>query len=314
MHHREVRGVRAPFIRVLSCAFLFCCLSAAWGESDSAPNAYKGLMPGRSTREDSTRVLGPPPEGMRHGQSDWYPVAIDPNVTDRLDFKGPNGELTVVSAATIDPRYSTREKILARLGEPEAKVLFQTQELLDYSEKGLRFLCDRGGKATGVVYIEAGDRRVPAGYPDTIDLRRPPPETKEPAAPADFLVGTSEIGIAPERFDDVAIEAKRAPYYLEEDVLARVVIFQQGTEKIVLIGLDAFGLTPWDSGSLRKSLAELGFTQVIIASSHTHANVDTLGYFGYYPKAYVQHILRRTRQAVEAAAKNMRPVRVLKMG
>jgi len=259
-------------------------------------------------------VLGPLPDGKRQCNRDWYPVAAQPSVTDRLDFEGPKGELTLVSAGTVDPRYPTREKILTRLGQPEAQVLFQTQELLDYSEKGLRFVCNRTGNTIGVIYFQAGERRVPAGYPDTCNLRRSLPEAKQASPPKDFMVGTAEISVAPQRFDDVAIESKQQRYYLHEDVWARVAIFQHGANKIVLVGMDVFGLTPWDLGVLRRSLAQLGFEQVLIAMSHTHANVDTLGYFGYYPKAYVQHILAQTKRVVQDAAKNMKPIRSLKMG
>jgi len=286
---------------------------SARAESGAAPNAYKGLTPGQSTRQDAAKALGAPGEGKRRGGSDRYPVPGVQGVTDRLFFAG-SGKLMLVSAGSTDPRYATRQQILAKLGPPEARVRFQTQEFLDYSEKGLRFICDASGKTTGALYFSAGQRRVPAGYPNLFDLRRQAPRPGPARAPAGFRVGAAEISIAPQRLDDVAADAKKQRYTVHEDLLARVAIFQQGDRKIVLIGVDVFGMAPWDLRALRKSLAGQGFDQVIVAMSHTHANVDTIGFYGYYPKAYAQHIVRQTERVVLAAAKDMKPVKVLKTG
>jgi hypothetical protein len=48
--------------------------------------------------------------------------------------------------------------------------------------------------------------------------------------------------------------------------------------------------------------------------SHTHANVDTIGFYGYYPKNYVEHILNQTEAAVIEADKNLAPVAALNLG
>lgn len=307
-------------LRALRWISYACCVASglpAFSQQEATPpaNAFKGVVPGKVTREEALKTLGEPVEGLSEGGSDRYAVAGMPGVTDRVFYQGRERTLALVSAATVDPRYARREEIAARLGEPEARVRFQTEELLDYSEKGLRFICDASGKTIGSLYFAAGERHVPAGYPNDFDLRVQRKTAPCPAeAPADFRVGAAEISIAPERFDDVAADAKKNTYTLHEDLLARVAIFQRGEQKIVLAGLDVFGMSPWDLRALRQSLAGKGFSQVIIAMSHTHANVDTIGFYGYYPKAYAEHIVRQTEKAVLAAAAEMRPVRSLKIG
>ncbi len=316
MHKDRTNRLRMPVVAFLACACLSHSVWPAWAESTSVPppNAYKGLVPGQATREDATKVLGPPPDGMRRRGSDWYPVPKRPGVTDRLHFGGREHKLLLASAGSVDPRYPTRDKILARLGEPESRVIFQTQELLEYAEKGLRFICGASGETIGSIYFQAGRRRLPAGYPNRFDLRRPERKAPTPAPPPGFRVGAAEISIAPERFDDVAADAKKHRYWLHEDLLARVAIFQRGDIKIVLVGADVFGMAPWDLRTLRASLARHGFDHVVFAMSHTHANVDTIGFYGYYPKAYAQHIVKQTEKAVLAAAKDMKPVRSLRIG
>lgn len=309
---------RRPTSLAVRSAFALMCWStvpsyAEAGATD-APNAYKGLVPGQATRQDVTKVLGPPGGEEKHGGTIRYPVAGSSQVTDRLDFSGRAGKLECVQAGSVDSRYPNREAILSKLGAPEAHVRFVTQELLDYSEKGLRFICDASGKTTGVIYFTAGQRRVPAGYPNMFDLRPTSAAAKSVSAPTDFRVGAAEISIAPERFDDVAADAKEKRYSLHEDLFARVAVLQNGNDKMVLIGLDVFGMAPWDVQSLRQSLARQGFSRVLVAMSHTHANVDTIGFYGYYPKAYAQHVVAQAERAVLAAAGNMQPVQVLKMG
>lgn len=300
--------------RVLSAAICAAFLAVpALAESITPANAFKGLVPGKSTQSEAIKVLGEP-EGEPEGGSVRYAVPGTEGVTDRVFFQGRDHTLALVSAGSVDPRYPTRDKILDALGRPEARVYFETQELLDYSEKGLRFLCDRSGKTIGAVYFRAGQRRVPAGYPSEFDLRRKNPPGGPARPPEGFRVGAAEISIAPERFDDVAVDAKEHRYSLHEDLLARVAIFQNGQSKIVLIGLDVFGMAPWDMRTLRKSLAEHGFDQVVVAMSHTHANVDTIGFYGYYPKAYAQRIVSQTVLAVLAAAKDMKLIQSLKIG
>src|SRR5205823_13847578 len=104
-----------------------------------------------------------------------YPSDGRPELNDRIFFEGET--LRMVTSGSPDPRYPTRERIEQTFGPPEAQTLFQTQQYLDYTSKGLRFICGGDGKTTGVIYFAPRHRRVPEGYPnERIDLRRTLPE------------------------------------------------------------------------------------------------------------------------------------------
>jgi hypothetical protein len=122
------------------------------------------------------------------------------------------------------------------------------------------------------------------------------------------------VSIAPQRYDNLTADAGEKPFHLEEDVFARVAIFQHGDMRLVFVGFDIFIYGPWDLKSLRESLASKGFPHVFIAMSHTHANVDPMGFYGYYPREYAEHIARRTEEAVLKAAESMAPVQSLRRG
>lgn len=280
--------------------------------TQDAPNAYKSLLPGEATRAEVYGVLGEPSESMGSGGDPRYPVEGKPGLSDRVFFS--RDVLEGVTAASPDPRYPDRTTILARFGEPEVHIRFQTQAVLEYCERGLRFVCDKTGETTGVVYFKPRERRVPASMPNRFDLRRDESSENAPPAPEDFRVGTAEASIAPVRFDNLTADAAEKPFHLEEDVLTRVAIFQRGDTPIVFIGMDVFLIGPWDLGPMCASLAEKGFPNVLAAMSHTHANVDTMGFYGYYPGEYVEHIVRVTEETALKAAANMQPIDSLRRG
>lgn len=276
-------------------------------------NAYRGLVPGQATFDEVTQKLGAPPIETDGGHDLRYPVAGRPTLNDRIYFRG--NKLALVTSASPDARYPTRTSILKQFGDPEAEITFQTQAYLDYSERGLRFICDAAGKTTGVLYFAPQRRRVPEGFPNAqLNLRREENRTAAAVAPADFLVGTSQVSIAPEKYDNITPDGATKPAHLAEDLFARVVVFQRGETRVVFVGLDVFGMGMWDIDKIRDRLRKQGFSNVVVAMSHTHANVDTIGFYGYYPAQYVQRIIGQTEQAVLAAAKNMAPIQSLKLG
>lgn len=282
-------------------------------ETTAVPHAYRGFTPGVAELDGIVAALGKSPIETRHADDLRYPVAGRPTLNDRLYFRG--GKLGLVTAATVDERYRSREQIIEQFGEPEARVVFQTQEYLDYSEHGLRFICDQDGQTTGTLYFEPMRRRVPAGYPNTnINLRRELAPTKAATLSGNFRVGTSQVSIAPTQFDKLTADSGEKPAHVAEDLFARVAIFQRGSTRIVLVGLDVFGMGMWDLDRLRTSLADQGFPDVIVAMSHTHANVDTIGFYGYYPRDYAHFVMERAEQAVLQAAQQMQPVRSLRAG
>ena len=302
---------------LLQLAAVGCLLIAAFQtpnrKTDLPTFAFKGLVPGLTDAEGVRKLLGQSTLHCESSDDLRYPVREGSSLNDRLYFRG--GKLELVTAASPDARYLTRAEIVSQFGEPEAAVRFQSQEYLDYTEKGLRFICDADGKTAGVIYFSPSRRRVPAGEPAArIDLRRELPDIAPGTPPADFLIGAAEVSIAPTRFDNLTADAGEKTFHVAEDLLARVAIFSRGNTQIVFIGLDVFGMGTWDVDRLRASLARQGFPNVIVAMSHTHANVDTIGFYGYYPKEYAHFVLKQAEAAVAKAAANRRAIKVLKTG
>lgn len=275
-------------------------------------HTWRGFVIGQATDQQIAESLGESPIQTAGSLDLRYPSVGRPDLNDRLYFR--NRRLALVTSASPDDRYPNRAAIEALYGAPEAEVLFQTQEYLDYSEHGLRFICAADGTTTGILYFNPVPRRVPRGYPNTsINLRRPaqPPAARTPSS---VRVGAAQISIAPPTFEALQAPDNDQQLHLDEDLLARVVIFERAGVPVVFAGLDVFGLGPWDIQQLRDSLASQGFPHVIVAMSHTHANVDTIGFYGYYPRDYAEHILKQTESAVLTAADSMQSVSHLQSG
>src|SRR5258708_7159464 len=111
-------------------------LTVSSGQGPDVPNAYKGVVPGVTTFDEVRKVLGESPIKTQRGDDLRYPVAGNPDLNDRLFFR--DGKVNYITSATPDPRYPNLEKIVKTFGTPEARTRFQTQEYLDYTEKGLR--------------------------------------------------------------------------------------------------------------------------------------------------------------------------------
>ncbi len=275
---------------------------------------YRGMPLGTTSKQDVITSLGLSAIRTGHADDLRYPVAGSEVLNDRLYFRAD--KLALVTAASGDDRYPNRQAIEDAFGKPEAQVLFQTQQYLDYTERGLKFVCAADGTTTGIISFAPQGRRVPSDCPNvSIDLRRTksqdPPQLKTACR---IRVGTAERSIAPTVFADLLANGRGDTLDLAEDLLARVVIFQRDGRKVVFAGLDVFGLGPWDIDRLRASLQNKGFPNVIVAMSHTHANVDTIGFYGHYPEQYVQHILAQTEAAVLEAAANLKHVQRLQTG
>ena len=302
------------FSNAVACALAVLVLSTTpgAGAAEEVPYSFNGLVPGEATQDDVTSLMGPPPAASQSDRDYRYPSKGAPGLTDRFFFS--KDKLEAVTAASPDPRYPSRERIVALFGKPEGEIRFQTQEFIEYSERGLRFICDASGKTVGTVYFVPRTRRVPDTHVHEFDLRRDETAGKPGQVPADFRAGAAQIGIAPEKYDNLAEDAKEKPFHLEEDVFTRVAVFERGDQRVVFAGLDVFLIGPWDLAPLRESLAKKGFPNVYVSMSHTHANVDTMGFYGYYPREYAEYVMRQTEAAVLKAAENLRPVKSLLRG
>jgi len=275
-------------------------------------NSWRGFAIGEATIDDITSRLGPSPIETAGRQDLRYPSTQDSSLSDRLYFV--NKKLQLAQSASTDPRYPNRTAIEKAFGTPEAEVVFQTQEYLDYSEDGFRFICAADGTTTGVLSFGPVPRRVPRGYPNTrINLRRKQAVAVTPI-PTTLKVGSAEIRITPETLKGIQSPTEPQVLHIAEDLFARAVVFQRDEESVVLLGLDVFGLGLWDIQQLRDSLRKQGFPNVIVAMSHTHANVDTIGFYGYYPEEYAEQILQNAEAAVLKASENVGPVSRLQSG
>jgi hypothetical protein len=286
--------------------------AAACHPAQAQHNSWRGFAIGEATIDDITSRLGPSPIETAGRHDLRYPSTQDPKLNDRLYFV--NSKLQLAQSASADSRYPNRTAIEKAFGTPEAEVVFQTQEYLDYSEDGFRFICAADGTTTGILSFAPVPRRVPRGYPNTrINLRREPHAAGSPISTT-LKVGAAEISIAPKTLQEIQSPDSTQELHLAEDLLARAVVFQRDEDSVVLIGLDVFGLGPWDIQQLRESLRKQGFPNVIVAMSHTHANVDTIGFYGYYPKEYAEQILQNAESAVLKAAGNLSAVSHLQSG
>lgn len=299
--------------RILLACVVAIVMSGGVASAADPAYAYRQLVPGETELDNVLAALGTPPIKTRSEDDLRYPVPGKPGLSDRLFFRG--GVLALVTAASDDARYPDRAAIESAFGKPEAEVVFRTQAYLDYSEHGLRFICDDAGDTTGVIYFAPTRRRVPPGYPnERIDLR-PSPRTDEAAVeiPADSRVGAARRKITPVSLKGLSAEPVEG-LHVAEDLFVRAAVFQCGEERVVLAGLDVFGLGLYDVDRIRKRLADEGLDHVVVAMSHTHANADTIGFYGYYPKEYADFIVEQTVQAVLEANAELRPIGELRLG
>lgn len=298
-----------PLMILLSCVLM---TQNIFHVAQAQQHSWRGFEMGKATIDDITSKLGPSPIETAGSQDLRYPSTQDPNLCDRLYFV--NRKLELAQSASTDPRFPNRAAIEEAFGTPEAEVVFQTQEYLDYSEDGYRFICAADGTTIGVLSFRPVPRRVPRGYPNThINLRRELPAADKPL-PTALKVGTAQVSITPETLEGTQSPDANQKLHVAEDLFARAAIFQSDEQSVVLIGLDVFGLGLWDIQQLRDHLREKGFPNVIVAMSHTHANVDTIGFYGYYPKDYANQILRNAEEAVLKAAENLSSVSHLQSG
>ena len=306
---RSVGSRRNGLLPLLLWAFVLNLLPSS--QAAEAP-VWRGFTLGQATSDEITAELGPAPIETSGRLDLRYPSADHPDLNDRLYFR--NNRLALVVSASPDPLYPNRDAVEQRLGEPEAEVVFQTQEYLDYSEHGLKFISGDDGTITGILYFVPMPRRVPPGYPNQLITLRRRPEPPADVMPSTIRVGAAEANINPPEFEGLQAPNNPQELHIAEDLLSRVVVFERDGRSVVLVGLDVFGLGPWDIQQLRQSLADKGFPEVIVAMSHTHANVDTIGFYGYYPADYAEHILKQTESAVLEAAAGLQEISHLQSG
>ena len=218
-----------PPLAILLCVPIVFDATARATEPDSA---WRGFEPGVATSDEIIARLGPAPIATARSGDLRYPSVGRPDLSDRLYFR--DGKLALVTSASRDDRYPTRADIEHRFGAAEAEIRFQTQTYLDYSEHGLRFICNDADETTVVIYFVPRRRRVPEGYPNVrLDLRREVPASVPAPAPDGFRVGAAQLSISPSSLEKLT-GAPVPNLHLAEDLFVRVAVFERGGTRIPL--------------------------------------------------------------------------------
>ncbi len=309
----------------LTCAVLFCFALGALPVLAQAPKGtvkatdppppltYHALVPGLSTAAEVRKALGEPVSEAR-----WYAYKMlynadgRPGLLDSVHLHGKDGAFASVEAASVPAGYETRDKVVARFGEPEQEVRMPTFSLVDYSAKGARFIFDAQGRTIGVAHFPHLQPRVHSGARKLIDLSHlrqgPRPKPSQPAPLGGLKAGVAQVKISPTSSSWLAPKL-RDGFTVHDDMWARSVVFEKDGLRIALVGADLFGMVSADINPMRERAAKNGVQYMVLAMSHNHAAPDTIGVYGHFPAEYVAYIQDQVVQCVAEAAGNLRPVK-----
>jgi hypothetical protein len=286
-------------------------------DAPKPPLMYRGLVPGLSSAAEVRETLGRPiVEGPWYDYKLLYPAEGREGLFDQVHLHSKDGHLSCIEAATVPEGYAKRDKIVAKLGEPEFELRMSTFALLDYTERGLRFVVDRGGATIGVAYVPHLYRRVHDGARRFVDLSHlrqgKQPTVSSPASVAGLKVGTAQVKLTPESADWID-PRYRENYKPHDDLYARIVVFEKAELTIALIGADLFIMGMNDIQPIRDAAQTAGVEYVMFAISHNHAAPDTIGVYGHYPAEYIKFIQRQTLAGIQEALKNLKDVKELRI-
>ena len=140
----------------------------------------------------------------------------------------------------------------------------------------------------------------------------------------DFSAGFATRDITPQNY-------KRHPYWMAgygiakritgvlDPLTASAMWLGCGDGGILLVSLDLIGLTGYEVREIRDALAPFcrasGCRHITVSCTHTHAGVDTMGYWGPLPKsgkdkAYMRFIQKTVAELCEEAYLSRRPGRL----
>lgn len=101
-----------------------------------------------------------------------------------------------------------------------------------------------------------------------------------------------------------------------DSLTVRAMWIDCGGDGIVLVSCDLIGLTGYEVGLIRKSLEPFcrrtGCRHITVSCTHTHAGIDTMGYWGPLPKtgkdkAYMEFVKKSVAEVCEQAFADRRP-------
>jgi len=144
------------------------------------------------------------------------------------------------------------------------------------------------------------------------------PNPLNPSAPSDRFEDTNHNG----KWDGPFLAGfkHKKSYYtatgVHDPLWTRVLILQSGDVKLALVALDVVGYLYPEVQAMRKEAADLGFRQLIVASTHTHEGPDTVGLWGPNPftdgkdPRLMQYIRSQTLAALREADRRLQPARL----
>jgi len=103
---------------------------------------------------------------------------------------------------------------------------------------------------------------------------------------------------------------------VHDPLWTRVLVLQAGKLKMAWVALDVVGFAYPDVRRIRKAAAGLGFSRIIIASTHTHEGIDTMGLWGPNPftdgkdPRLMDYIQNQTVAALREAQRELQPARI----
>lgn len=160
-----------------------------------------------------------------------------------------------------------------------------------------------GGVVVGVLFLAAWQGMQP-------------PSQAQPADPVPLKVGFASVDITPR------LEPKKPVYMagfghdrqatgVNDPIMARAVVLQEGPTKIAMISVDLVGFFYPNVKNVRKLLTDYHY--VLVSSTHNHEGPDTLGLWGSSPvrsgvdAAYLKHVEERIAACVRAAERTVQP-------
>ncbi len=141
----------------------------------------------------------------------------------------------------------------------------------------------------------------------------------EPAPTAGLRAGAATVKITPSLNRPVYIAgyaSNRVADRVQDDLWIRVLVLDDGKTRMAVVACDLIGLSNYRVRELRRAVRGVPAENVLITCTHVHSGPDTLGLWGPVPfvsgvdPLYQQRLADRLAAAVDAAVRDLRPVRV----
>lgn len=103
---------------------------------------------------------------------------------------------------------------------------------------------------------------------------------------------------------------------VHDDLWARALVLDDGKSRLAVVSCDLIGLSNFRIRQYRAAVRSVPAENVFICCTHVHSGPDTLGLWGPNPgktgmdPAYMETLGKQIVEAVESAAKELKPVRV----